>query len=170
MLALFSLLGASWAHFSRLAALVGGKHRKKCENRDFGPPKTIPKPFQNEVRTMKKSAALLAAPGVLNTIAFFACINILHFLSRGGLHGVIDRVFGLHVGAMLASLSLLGASWAYFSRLAARVGAVGRFSCVLECSGHDFGTSWAVFSWFLKRPWPHFSKFFCTTCVMAQVR
>ena len=89
---------------------------------------------------------------------------------RGGPHGVIGRVFGLHVGAMLASLSLLGASWAHFSRLAARVGAVGRFSCVLECSGHNFGTSWALISWLLKRPWPHFSQFFCTTCVMAQMR
>ena len=31
-----------------------------------------------------KSAALLAAPGVLEPTAFYACINILHFLTRGG--------------------------------------------------------------------------------------
>ena len=31
-----------------------------------------------------KSAALLAAPGVLDPTAFYACINILHFLTRGG--------------------------------------------------------------------------------------
>ena len=123
------------------------------------PSKTRPEPFKNPPRCSQRQA----------------CQTLLHFLLalnyyRGGPHGVIGRVFGLHVGAMLASLSLLGASWAHFSRLAARVGAVGRFSCVLECSGHDFGTSWALFSWLLKRPWPHFSKFFCTTCVMAQMR
>ena len=32
-----------------------------------------------------KSAALLAAPGVLDPTAFYACINILLFLTRGGL-------------------------------------------------------------------------------------
>ena len=31
-----------------------------------------------------KSAALLAAPGVLDPTAFFACINILHVLTSGG--------------------------------------------------------------------------------------
>ena len=77
----------------------------------FSVQKTYQKPFQNEVRTLpksmpktccfltsffsgfgldfggswaSKSAALLAAPGVLNPTAFYACINILHFLTRGG--------------------------------------------------------------------------------------
>ena len=61
-----------------------------------------------------------------------ACQTLLHFLLalnyyRRSPHGVIGRVFGLHVGAMLASLSLLGASWAHFSRLAAFVMPFARF-------------------------------------------
>ena len=62
---------------------------------------------------------------------------------------------GRHVGTILALFSVLSASWAHFSRLAARVGAVGRFSCVLECSGHDFGAPKPPF-WMPKRlifPW-----------------
>ena len=44
-----------------------------------------------------------------------------------------------HVGAMLALFSLLGASWAHFSRLAAFVASLGRFFRVLARSGLDFG-------------------------------
>ena len=74
----------------------------------FSVQKTYQKPFQNEVRTLpksmpktccfstsifsgfglnfggswaSKSAALLAAPGVLEPTAFYACINILLFLA-----------------------------------------------------------------------------------------
>ena len=74
------------------------------------------------------------------------------------------------VGSMLAHFSLLSASWVHFSRLAAFVAPFGRFFRDLGRSSLDFGTSWALFSWLLKRPWPHFSRFFCTTCVMAQMR
>ena len=62
-----------------------------------------------------KSAALLAAPGVLNPIAFYACINILHFLTRGGQDLPNSQVRPGHVEAMLAQFSLLGA---FFSLLA----------------------------------------------------
>ena len=71
---------------------------------------------------------------------------------------------------MLALFSLLGASWAHFSRLAELVGVFGRFFCVLECFGHDFGASWAPFSWLLGPPRPHFSRLFCRNRVLAQVR
>ena len=71
---------------------------------------------------------------------------------------------------MLALFSLLGASWAHFSRLAELVGVFGRFFGVLECFGHDFGASWAPFSWLLGPPRPHFSRFFCRNRVLAQVR
>ena len=81
-----------------------------CNFHAFSVQKTYQKPFQNEVRTLpksmptklyfstsifwgfgldfgaswaSKSAALLAAPGVLNPTAFYACINILHVLTRG---------------------------------------------------------------------------------------
>ena len=57
------------------------------------PPKSRPKPEKNDVKKQhvfgidfgrswaSKSAALLAAPGVLKPTAFFACINILLFLA-----------------------------------------------------------------------------------------
>ena len=89
---------------------------------------------------------------------------------RGGT--VLDRgrPKSCHVGAMLALFSLLGASWAHFSRLTARVGVFGRFFGVLKCFGHDFGASWAPFSWLLGRPRPHFSRLFCRNRALAQVR
>ena len=60
-----------------------------------------------------KSAALLAAPGVLDATAFYACINILLFLPRGG------ETFKMepkppHVGAMLALCWLIFRSWVAF--------------------------------------------------------
>ena len=88
---------------------------------------------------------------------------------RGGPARSFGRVFGFYVGAMLAHFSLLGASWVHFSRLAALVVAFPVFLGVLECSGHDFGASWAQFSWFLGPLKPHFPKPFCRICVLAQV-
>ena len=62
-----------------------------------------------------KSAALLAAPGVLNPTAFYACINILHVLTRGGARTPKTQGILGHVGVMLAHFSLLGG---FFSFLA----------------------------------------------------
>ena len=118
----------------------------------------------------KNPPRCVAAPGVLDPTGIYSLLTYCFSLLGGAKSIPPCRSKFFHVGAMLALLSLLGASWAHFSRLAALVGAFGRFSCVLECSGHDFGASWAPFSWLLKRPWPHFSRFFCTTCVMAQLR
>ena len=70
-----------------------------------------------------KSAALLAAPGVLEPTAFYACINILHFLTRGGGAGPEFSPKLIYVGAMLAHFSLLGAFFSHF--------------------GLDFGAFWA---------------------------
>ena len=50
---------------------------------------------------VSKSAALLAAPGVLKPTAFYACINILLFLTRGGQNSEIQAKTGVcwdHVG------------------------------------------------------------------------
>ena len=84
-----------------------------------------------DFRLATKSAALLAAPGVLKPTAFYACINILLFLTRGG-PGVPRpssmEVQTPHVGAMLAHFSLLvaflfvlGRSYVFF----------GHFWCIL---------------------------------------
>ena len=62
-----------------------------------------------------KSAALLAAPGVLNPTAFYACINILHVLTRGSQDLPNSKVRPGHVGPMLAHFSLWGG---FFSFLA----------------------------------------------------
>ena len=65
-----------------------------------------------------KSAALLAAPGVLDPTAFYACINILHVLTRGGQEvprptKIEVKIF--QVGSTLTHFSLLGD---FFSLLA----------------------------------------------------
>ena len=54
-----------------------------------------------------KSAALLAAPGVLDPTAFFACINILHVLTRGGPFLRNPNPNLRHVGTMLALCCLI---------------------------------------------------------------
>ena len=46
---------------------------------DFG----LPKPSQNPSKMPPKSAALLAAPGVLEPTAFYACINMCIILLGG---------------------------------------------------------------------------------------
>ena len=60
-----------------------------------------------------KSAALLAAPGVLNPTAFFACINILHVLTRGGQKLPKWSPKLTHVGPMLAHFSFPGAIFSH---------------------------------------------------------
>ena len=93
----------------------------------------------------------------------------MHGLLGGGAASKIEvQIF--HFGAMLAHFSLLGASWAHFSRLAALVVAFASFLVVLECSGHDFGASWAQFSWFLGPLKPYFPRSLGWICVLAQVR
>ena len=98
--------------------------------------------YQNPSKILPKSAALLAAPGVLNPTALYACINILHFLSRGD-HGKEPAGQNLscwgHVGTFFALGALffalgrfLGASLTFFAHL-------GRFFRVWGCS-------WLVFS------------------------
>ena len=75
-----------------------------------------------------KSAALLAAPGVLNPTAFYACINILHVLTRGGQDRPKTRGVLGHVGAMLAHFSLLAA---LFFTLGRSYAFCGHFWCIL---------------------------------------
>ena len=84
-----------------------------------------------------KSAALLAAPGVLEPTAFYACINILHFLPRGGQGPPKSRGVRAHVGAMLAHFSLLDA---VFSLLAASCALLRYFLAFLVA----FLTFWTV--------------------------
>ena len=79
-----------------------------------------------------KSAALLAAPGVLDPTAFYACINILHVLTRGGQELLKWR----------SKLPLLGSCWHIF-----RSGAPFFHSClVLKRFLHIFGSCWSFFS------------------------
>ena len=84
-----------------------------------------------------KSAALLAAPGVLNPTAFYACINILHFLTRGW-----EKIPKWRSKpAMLALCWCTFRPWAFFFRCSARL---ANFFCI-------FGASWQFF-WFLATP------------------
>ena len=55
---------------------------------------------------------------------------------------------------------LLGASWLHFAPLAAFVVALGRFFCVPERSGVDFGGSWGSPGRVLEPPGLYFSRFF----------
>ena len=95
-----------------------------------------------------KSAALLAAPGVSNPTAFYACINILHFLSRGGPQGVPGRPKAGQNFSMLGpcwrffrSQASFFRSWPSLARLLAVFAHVGRFFRVWGRSGFDFGGS-----------------------------
>ena len=97
-----------------------------------------------------KSAALLAAPGVLDPTAFYACINILLFLTRGGQNEPRSRSKLRQVGSMLAHFSLLSAAWAHFSRLAAFVVPFVRFFRDVGRSSLDFGNP----------SWPYVGTFF----------
>ena len=78
-----------------------------------------------------KSAALLAAPGVLDPTVLYACINILHFLTRGGptvpkcrsklrmlgpCKHYVGAFFGL--GRLFVALGrLLRVCWAFFAHV-----------------------------------------------------
>ena len=61
----------------------------------------------------------------------------------GWVEGGVWRRLGRHVGTILALFSVLNASWAHFSRLAAFVAPLGRFFRALGRSSLDFGApSW----------------------------
>ena len=79
-----------------------------------------------------KSAALLAAPGVLDPTAFFACINILDFLTRGS----------QTVPKYRSKLRLLGPCWLIFCSWAPFF----RSWLVLKRFLHFFGSCWSFFS------------------------
>ena len=93
-----------------------------------------------------KSAALLAAPGVLNPTAFITCIKILLLLSRGGGEASI------HGGQNLAMLGLCRhffrswapffASWAFLGTLWANLAHLHRFGGVLDRLRLEFGRFW----------------------------
>ena len=91
-----------------------------------------------------KSAALLAAPGVLNPTAFLACINILHVLTRGGGYfKIVPEI--LPSWDYVGTFSVLGrfffALGCLFTPCWAFVAHAGRFLDVLGRSGSDFGLS-----------------------------
>ena len=46
----FRIFGRFFRLPNRAWKMISKKHRKKCENRGFGPPKTLPKPFQNPLK------------------------------------------------------------------------------------------------------------------------
>ena len=76
---------------------------------------------------------------MLDPTAFYAWINILHFLTRGGPTLPKMEPTARHVGPMLAHFSLLCAFWAYVTLLAAFVVNFGWFLRVLGRSRVDFG-------------------------------
>ena len=95
-----------------------------------------------------KSAALLAAPGVLEPTAFYACINILLFLTRGGQGLAKPR----------SKSRMLGSCWHVFRPWAPFC----RSWLVLERFLHFFGSCWSFFSgfWSLRaRFWLVWTKF-----------
>ena len=151
--------------------------------------KTSQKPSQNEARTLpksmpktccfltsifsglgldfgaswaSKSAALLAAPGVLDPIAFLLFRHTA-FAFLGGAKVVQRRGC---VGGMLALCWLTFRSWArlgrFFHVLLRFVAALGRFWCVLEAPGSIWegsgGGRWMVFEASAARFHPHFSS------------
>ena len=121
-----------------------GRFSSSCFLRGFGIQKTIQKPLKNHARATQKSisktccfltsifsrfgldfgaswasksAALLAAPGVLKPTAFYACINILHFLTRGW-----EKIPKWRSKpAMLALCWCTFRPWAFFFRCSARL-------------------------------------------------
>ena len=122
-----------------------------------------------------KSAALLAAPGVLNPTAFYACINILHFLPRGG----VGHRFGSFLGCCFGFK--LGPCWPHFSFLAAFfrswaclcliswlllcfLARLGRLFGVLGRSGVDFGRFWRGLGKVLDAPRLIFRRFLVFAC------
>ena len=88
-----------------------------------------------------ESAALLAAPGVLNPTGILKCIiKCISLLGgdMGWVEGGVWRRLGRHVGTILGFFSVLSASWAHFSRLAGFVAPFGRFFRDLGRSSLDF--------------------------------
>ena len=108
----------------------------------------------------------LACPGVLNQCALYTTLNTcLNYLRGGASQAKGSKIFKTwrpcwgHVGACWHRFSLLGASWASFSSLAAFVVALGRFLCVLGRSGLDFGRVRDAPGRILKPPRPYFDRF-----------
>ena len=75
-----------------------------------------------------KSAALLAAPGVLKPTAFYACINILFGCTKGRPRSPKTQEILGSVGLMLAHFSLLGV---FFSLLVGSWALLERFLLIL---------------------------------------
>ena len=75
------------------------------------------------------SAALLAAPGVLNPFALYTCLEYCLDFLRGGQDAPKWRSKPPHVGSMLALFSLLGA---FFSFLDASYALFGHFWPILD--------------------------------------
>ena len=92
-----------------------------------------------------KSAALLAAPGVLDPTACFACLNILHVLPSGRpttskMEPRTD-VCWAHVGTFFALGSLFFALGRFLSASCTFETRVGRFLRACGRCGLDFGWS-----------------------------
>ena len=110
-----------------------------------------------------KSAALRAAPGVLDPIAFYACINILLFLTRGRprpskFQGQTWPCWA-HVGTFFALGRLFFALGRFLSASCTFLTRVGRFFRAWGRCGLDFGWSGQV----LEPSKPHFSMIFGVT-------
>ena len=89
--ATWTRLGVSWALLGRLWNALGRLLGTSWVSwapleRFFGSWEALGDGFGRVLKGVwtSKSAALLAAPGVLKPTAFFACINILHVLTSGG--------------------------------------------------------------------------------------
>ena len=102
------LLGVFFAFFGlpkRCSKNASKKHRKKCENRGFGLPKTLP-----------KSAAPLSVPRRVRPMCFIYSFKYFALTTRG-VRGTLTSQFSCFLARFLGPcwlyFSLLGASWAY---------------------------------------------------------
>ena len=152
-------MSAPFSHFfcfsDAFELLLGKDNEQIAKNMDFGFPKLSPNPS----KSLPKSVALLAAPGVSDPAAFDACINMLHFLTRGGQTLQNPVGSGLcwgHVGLIFGSgtpffrcwplpmhfLNTLGPSWSFFDFLVA-------LDSILQALGQFLEPSKLHFSMFL---------------------
>ena len=119
----------------------------------------LPKPFQNRPQNDSKSAALLAAPGVLDPTTFLSCINLLHFLT-GGWAVTFQGGFWEGREVMLAHFSLLGVFFSLLACSCILLGTFWPFLGVLERFGLDFGGFWGGSGMVLELPGLVFQSFF----------